>query len=133
MDDIRKQAKKRVEAKKGFYIHFGVYIVVGLFFLIMNLLTYSESEGLWFYFPMLAWGIGLAIHYFVVFGLPGTNILSKEWEANEMEKEMDKILYQRNRLMEPSSDELDLEEEDFMELKKREKIVGKRWDQNDIV
>jgi hypothetical protein len=43
-------------------------------------------------FPMvLMWGIGLVFHYTRVFGLPGTDVLSSEWEEREIEKEMERM------------------------------------------
>lgn len=91
-DPIYKEAKKRMLAKKGFYKHLGAYIAVGIFFMGLNLASYLNGEGdIWFQIPMLGWGIGLLIHYFSTFGLPGTNILTKEWEDEEIEKQMWKM------------------------------------------
>ncbi len=80
------KAKKRVKAKKDFYQHLMSYAIVNLFLFALNLFT---SPGyLWFVFPMLGWGIGLAFHYVGVFGIPGFDILSKEWEEREVEREL---------------------------------------------
>ena len=80
------RAKKRVKAKKSFYQHLMSYAIVNLFLLVLNLLT---SPGtLWFVYPLLGWGLGLAFHYVDVFGIPGFDILSKEWEEKELEREL---------------------------------------------
>ncbi|MCF8245079.1 MAG: 2TM domain-containing protein [Saprospiraceae bacterium] len=80
------RAKKRVKAKKSFYQHLMSYAIVNLFLLVLNLLT---SPGtLWFVYPLLGWGVGLAFHYVEVFGIPGFDILSKEWEEKELEREL---------------------------------------------
>jgi len=54
------RAKKRVEAKMGFYIHLGVYIGVNILLIIINFLT--SPHYLWFKWPLIGWGIGLVFH-----------------------------------------------------------------------
>ncbi len=123
-EETYEQAKKVVKKKKGFYSHFAAYIAVGAFFLIMNILTFDDSGEWWFFFPMLPWGIGLAIHYFSIFGLPGTDILTKEWEQRETEKEMRKIYEERD----------DFDIDDQLELKERKAIKKKKgWSDGDFV
>ncbi|MBI5917105.1 MAG: 2TM domain-containing protein [Bacteroidetes bacterium] len=78
------KAKKRVKAKKEFYQHLMSYAIVNGFLMALNLIV---SPGyFWFIFPLLGWGVGLAFHYVDVFGIPGFDILSKEWEERELEK-----------------------------------------------
>ncbi len=113
--DKYKRARKRVKAKKGFYGHLSSYVSTGIFFFAMNMLT--DPGEIWWYIPMLAWGIGLGIHYMTVFGLPGTDILSKEWEDREMDKELRRVgyepeqeIYEEDYLETSEEDELDLRE-----------------------
>ena len=54
------RAKTRAEAKIGFFKALGIYVIVNVALLIINLLT-SPGEY-WFYWVLLFWGIGLAIH-----------------------------------------------------------------------
>jgi hypothetical protein len=54
------KAKRRVEAKIGFYIHVAVYAGVNLLLLIINLTT--SPRHLWFKWPLIGWGIGLLFH-----------------------------------------------------------------------
>jgi hypothetical protein len=54
------KAKRRVEAKIGFYIHLAVYVGVNLLLLIINLTT--SPRHLWFQWPLMGWGIGLLFH-----------------------------------------------------------------------
>ena len=78
-----KEAKKKVEEEKKFYYHLGVYLVMNTFFVILNLVT--SPNNLWFYWPMLGWGLGLLLQGVRVF----TNIgLSKEWEDKRIERHM---------------------------------------------
>ena len=82
-EEIRK-AKKKVKAKKEFYQHLMAFVIVNFFLLALNLVT--SPFNWWFHFPLLGWGIGLAFHYVDVFGIPGFDILSREWEDRELDK-----------------------------------------------
>ncbi len=44
----------------GFKIHFAVYVLVNLLLIVINLLT--TPDELWFYWPLLGWGIGIIAH-----------------------------------------------------------------------
>ena len=106
------QARRRVKEKKRFYTHLSTYLVMGAFFFILNFLT---SPGRWwFYWPMLGWGIGVAMQYVKVFGLPG-GLGSSEWENREIEKEMQKP----DGPAIPTSKELDMD--DHLELREVQK------------
>lgn len=125
-----KLAKKRVEKKKGFYTHFSVYIAVGFFFFIMNMVTMDQEPGYWFFYPMLPWGIAIAIHYFSVFGLPGTDILTEDWEEKELEKELSRIRRKQAALPPEQEEEFPLDE---YEEPRKEKIKRDNWQDDDFV
>ncbi len=59
------QAKKRVEEIKGFYGNLASYIVVNIFLIILNLVT--SPKYLWFFWPLLGWGIGVVFKRISVF------------------------------------------------------------------
>jgi hypothetical protein len=64
---LERLARKRAGAKLGWYIHASVYLLVNLL-----LLALSVSSGRhWAVFPLLGWGLGLAVHGAVVFLLTG--------------------------------------------------------------
>ncbi|MCB0522207.1 MAG: 2TM domain-containing protein [Lewinellaceae bacterium] len=86
-EEIRK-ARKKVKAKKEFYQHLMSFAIVNFFLFALNMIT--SPFNWWFQFPLLGWGVGLAFHYVEVFGIPGFDILSKEWEEREVEKELRK-------------------------------------------
>jgi hypothetical protein len=50
----------------SFRAHLAVYLVFAAFFFVLNMLT-GPGE-LWFYWPMLGWGLGLALHAIAVYG-----------------------------------------------------------------
>ncbi len=130
---IEVKAKKRVKAKKGFYVHFVTFISVGIFFFLMNIATFGDSGEWWFFFPMIPWSVGLFIHYFVIFGIPGTNIMTDGWKEREMEKEIQR-LQEKHGYIEPEDDHLeDFHEEDTLDLKEVKKEKTKRWDDRDLV
>lgn len=79
------KAKKRVEEIKGFYGNLTAYIFVNIGFLVINLLT--SPNHLWFYWPMLGWGIGVVIHGMKVFNyLP---FMDKDWEEKKIKEFME--------------------------------------------
>lgn len=58
-------AKKVKKAQKGFYIHVAIYVLVNVLFFINNArLGNSDSNG---FYLMIVWGIGVAIHWYVVY------------------------------------------------------------------
>lgn len=124
------RAKKRVKAKKSFYQHLMSYAIVNSFLFILNMIT---SPGyLWFVFPMLGWGVGLAFHYVDVFGIPGFDILSKEWEDREIERELRQNSQSQNPIKTSSSrttSQKPAERESSLELKE----LRKNYDDSDFV
>jgi hypothetical protein len=80
------KARKRVEEIKGFYGNLIAYIVVNTGFLVLNLIT--SPKHLWFFWPMIGWGIGLIFHGLKVFNyMP---FFSKDWEERKIKEFMDK-------------------------------------------
>jgi len=86
--DIHEAAQKRVRSKAKFYKHLFFYVVFnGLFF------TTALFQGN----PMAPltvaffWGIGLVSHYLKVFGMPGSGVLSHEWEDREYRRELERL------------------------------------------
>lgn len=78
------RAKKEVEEIKGFYGHLVSFVLVMLFLIFINL-KYSP-EYLWFFWPLLGWGIGLVFHGMKVFNY--TPFLGKDWEERKMKEFM---------------------------------------------
>lgn len=82
------KAKKRVEAKIGFYIHLVVYVGVNILLIIINLRT--SSQYLWFKWPLIGWGIGVLFHALGVFVFSGGSAIKAQMIQKEMQKEMKK-------------------------------------------
>ena len=88
MDDQARYAaaRKRVRQLRGFYVHLTVYVLVNVLLLVINL---ASSPGvLWFYWPLLGWGIGIVAHAASVFGTG--RFLGKEWEERKIRELMEK-------------------------------------------
>jgi uncharacterized membrane protein len=78
------EAKKRVEEIKVFYFHLVSYLLVNLTLVVINLLT---SPGyLWFFWPLIGWGIGLILHALTVYG----GFWGKAWEERKIKEIMEK-------------------------------------------
>ena len=120
--DPHEIARKRVEERKGFYYHIAVFPFVNAFLIGLNFLT--SPEFLWFWIPLMAWTVGLVIHYLVVFGFPGKGPLNEEWKAKEIEKELQRMGHDENQLDLDSNEELELKE-----IAKQ----PKNWDESDLV
>ncbi|MDD3003916.1 2TM domain-containing protein [Flavobacterium sp.] len=80
------KAQKRVEDLKGFYGNLSSYIIVNFCLMILNLVT--SPSHLWFFYPLLGWGIGVAIHAMSVFNyMP---FLNRDWEEKKIKELMNK-------------------------------------------
>ncbi len=85
-EDRYLKAQKKVEDLKGFYGNLTSYIVVNTGLLILNLIT--SPNHLWFFYPLLGWGIGVAIHGMSVFNyMP---FLNRDWEEKKIQELMKK-------------------------------------------
>ncbi|MDP1567260.1 MAG: 2TM domain-containing protein [Polaromonas sp.] len=79
---LEQLARKRASAKLGWYIHATVYLLVNLL-----LVALSASSGRhWAIFPLLGWGLGLAVHGAVVFLLTGGAGLHERLVQQERER-----------------------------------------------
>jgi 2TM domain len=75
-------ALERAEMLQGYYIHLLVYFTVNASLFVINLLTKGDAGSWWFYWPLLGWGIGVAIHTMVVFG----GVFSDGWKRRKAEE-----------------------------------------------
>ena len=86
---IYEEAKKRVKAKKDFYVHLVFYVCVNIFLIIIW--AFPAGGGFpWFIFPLGGWGIGLVIHFLSVFVFEGKS------DKPAIEKEAEKIRRELN-------------------------------------
>ena len=83
--ELYERAKKRVEARIGFYIHLCVYLAVNALLIIINLTT--SPDYYWFKWPLLGWGIGLLFHALGVYASSIGASVKDRMIKKEMEKE----------------------------------------------
>jgi hypothetical protein len=76
-DDRYEQARRRVEAKMGFFSHLAVFAVINIVFLIV-----AGADWLW---VTLFWGIGLALHGWQVFFSDSGTVAA--WKERQIQRE----------------------------------------------
>jgi hypothetical protein len=81
--DIYAQARKRVEAKKGFFVHLIIYAVINALIFVIWFITMGGHGYPWFIWPMIGWGIGVLFNFLAVFFFDRET----DWERREVEKE----------------------------------------------
>jgi sensor histidine kinase YesM len=74
------RASRQVSAMRGFYKHAAVYCIVIVSLGVLNLV--KSPTKIWFLYPALGWGIGLALHGFAVWG--HSIWLGKDWEDKKI-------------------------------------------------
>ncbi len=79
------RAKKKVENLKGFYSNLLAYCLVIPFLIFINLMT--SPHHLWFWYPMVGWGIGIVFHAVGVFNK--TSFLGRNWEEQKIQEFME--------------------------------------------
>ena len=85
-EELYREARKRVEAKKGFFVHLTVYIIVNI--MLVLIWAFPAGGGFpWFVFPLGGWGIGILFHFL------GTFVFSRQtdWERKAIEKEVERL------------------------------------------
>ena len=76
-----------LQKMREFKRHLGVYLVMSVFFFVLNLVT--NPGHWWFYWPMLGWGLGVA--------LQGVNAYNSVEEAKEDGLDLDDFNRDRRR------------------------------------
>jgi hypothetical protein len=83
-DEIERLANRRAGAKLGWYIHATLYVLVNLF--IFGISHYGFGSRPWSVFPLLGWGVGLALHGISVFVLGRGSGLRERLVRRERER-----------------------------------------------
>jgi hypothetical protein len=82
MDDPRyKEARAYVRKVREFYTHLAVFVIINLFLFLLDLIT---GSGWWFFWPLMGWGLGLAIHAYTVF--VEQRFLGRAWEERKIQE-----------------------------------------------
>jgi len=78
------EAKRRVRQISAFYQHLIVYVLVNIGLAVINLT--SDPNEIWFFYPLLGWGMGVAAHGLNVFVTEGWAKLWEEKKIRELLK-----------------------------------------------
>ena len=108
--ELIQNAQKRIKQKKRLYIHFVVFLIGSVFFILLNLvLGFGENVKLfdinWFVFAILAWLFLLVYHTFNVFITH--RFMGKAWEQAQLEK----LVAKQKQRIEELKETLPLKEE----------------------
>lgn len=76
---------EKEEARNGFIVHLVVYILVNVMLIVINLMY--TPEALWFFFPLIGWGIGVSMHYLFGVRLIEKDLIEKEAKAEYRARE----------------------------------------------
>ena len=83
-DDIDRLARRRVGATLGWYAHAIFFVLVNAVVFAMS--RYGFGQRPWSVFPLLGWGLGLALHGVSVFALGSGGSLRERMVQKERER-----------------------------------------------
>ena len=83
-EEIERLAHKRAGAKLGWFLHAALYVLVNL--VIFAVSRYGFGSRPWSVFPLLGWGVGLALHGLSVFVLGRGSGLRERLVRQERER-----------------------------------------------
>ncbi len=83
-------ARERAGSLAGLYRHATVFVLVNLLLIGINLV--AMPRAIWFVWPLLGWGLGLAIHAGGVLG--GDRFLGAEWQERKARELVQRALRQ---------------------------------------
>lgn len=83
-EEIDRLARKRAGAKMGWYVHACMYVLVNGFMFALTWLGMAHRP--WSMYPVLGWGLGLALHGIAVFVLGGGSSLRDRLVERERER-----------------------------------------------
>lgn len=83
-EKLYEEARKIVEAKKGFYIHFIVYVIISVVIYLVWRFTWTGYR--WYIWPILGWGVGVLFHFLAVFFFSELSSWDKKAIAKEVER-----------------------------------------------
>ncbi len=122
-NELRTKAKKKVLAKKGFYITATAFGAISVILYVVSMNFYGWA-AYWIKFPILVLALVLCILYVAIFGFPWMQFNDEDWEEEEIEKEMSRM-YRKYRRSLPDDEEMS--DEDILELKEFDKL-RRKWD-----
>jgi 2TM domain len=82
MNAALEEARRHVRRKRIFLIVLAIWIALSLMWFALDMT--DDSSSIWFYWPMLGTGIGVAITGIILLGIGG--LFGADWERREIDK-----------------------------------------------
>ena len=82
-EDIEQLARRRANAKLGWYMHALVFVLVNAVIFMMS--RYAFGDRPWSVYPLLGWGLGLVLHAVSVFVLGSGSGFRERMVQRELE------------------------------------------------
>ncbi len=82
-------AEAEIRAKEGrisFIVHAAIYVLVNILLLVINLVFVPQF--LWFFFPLIGWGIGLTMHYLFAIQFVGSQTEDRQARVEHRAREI---------------------------------------------
>jgi hypothetical protein len=86
MGGPREEARRWVRKKRVFYAIVAIYLALSVFWFAIDMLT--GTDDLWFYWPMLGTGLGVAVTGIIMFGIGG--FFGADWEKRQVERYLER-------------------------------------------
>ncbi|MEM6769564.1 MAG: 2TM domain-containing protein [Bacteroidota bacterium] len=115
-DDLRKSAKKKVDAKLAFYTCSLVFSAAAIVLIILSFAI--PKIAVWVLIPLPVLAMVLGVLYFSAFGYPGANRDVEDWKEEEIQREMRK-LQRRKKTKQANNSAI---EQDELTLKELERV-----------
>ena len=80
-------ARRRATAKYGFFVHAMIYGAVMVLLVAINLITAPGTW--WFIWPLMGWGLAVALHAGRVFLMPDRNAIIDAMVEHELQRSSD--------------------------------------------
>ncbi|MFK8061396.1 MAG: 2TM domain-containing protein [Polaribacter sp.] len=108
--------QKKIKDIKGYYTHLISSFLILPFLIFINLKTVPQFQ--WFWYAIIAWCLGLFIHWLNVFGFSKKNF-KKTWEERKIKASINIGENSSNNLKEPTY----IQEQYFLKARKRAKEI----------
>jgi 2TM domain len=83
-EEIERLARKRAGAKLGWYMHASIYVLVNLMLFLISYHAFGARR--WSLFPVVGWGVGVALHGISVFALGAGSGLRERMVQKERDR-----------------------------------------------
>jgi len=128
-EELRKQAKEKVEAKVLMWLLAVIFSFAGLILIVTSFFIPNPAAVFWLRLSVFILMLVYGFLYLIIMGLPNS-MFSKQWQEEEIEKEVAR-LYRRKMDALPPPEELS--EEDRLELKELERLKRKWYGDEDYL